>query len=85
MRYFYVQNDAFNTVSAGRNARVLPENLSDNFGLRELLMALLDEDGRKRLEDQSKTNGQRFAEYDADLQISFHSTPAVESLCGMPK
>ena len=38
-------------------------------------MALLDEDGRKRLEDQSKTNGQRFAEYDADLQISFHSTP----------
>ena len=38
-------------------------------------MALLDEHGRKRLEDQSKTNGQRFAEYDADLQISFHATP----------
>jgi len=75
MRYFYVQNGAFDTGSAGQNARVLKENLSDNFGLRELLMALLDDDGRKRLEDQSKANGQRFAEYDADLQISFHSTP----------
>jgi hypothetical protein len=74
MRYFYVQNGAFNTGSAGQNARVLQDNLSDSFGLRDLLMALLDEDGRRRLKDQSKTNGQRFAEYDADLQISFHYT-----------
>jgi len=75
MRYFYVQNGAFPPSSGLDNARVLGDNLSDNFGLRELLMALLDEDGKKRLGDQQKTNDQRFTEYDADLRISFQSTP----------
>ncbi|XUX00068.1 MAG: site-specific integrase [Dehalogenimonas sp.] len=75
MRYQYVQNDVFNASSAEKNARILSENLLERFGLRELLMALLDDIGKRRLEDQSKTNEQRFSEYDADLKISFQSTP----------
>ena len=38
-------------------------------------MTLLDDEGKKRLADQVKTNDERFSEYDTDLQLSFQSTP----------
>jgi hypothetical protein len=57
MRYFYVQNEELEPISARQNARVLPIESPENFGLRELHKALLDDDGR----NASKINDPRFA------------------------
>ena len=74
MRYQYVQNGASEPDTDQKNARVLPGNIYENLGIRELLMALLDDARKRRFEDQFKTNEQRFAVYDADLLISFQAT-----------
>lgn len=74
MRYQYVQKGAPEPDTDQKNARVLPGNIYENLAIRELLMALLDDAGKRRFEDQTKTNTQRFMEYDADLRISFQTT-----------